>query len=77
MVFSARNRPGGTTDFSLYLSFRGSDGSFQEPVLLPEAINGRGGRICPVVTPDGKYLFYLVGTEVHWVSTDFVEGLRG
>ena len=49
----------------------------QEPVLLPEAINGRGGRICPVVTPDGKYLFYLVGTEVHWVSTDFVEGLRG
>lgn len=28
MVLSARNRPGGTTDFSLYLSFRGSDGSF-------------------------------------------------
>jgi hypothetical protein len=46
-------------------------------ILLPEAINDRGGRICPVVTPDGRYLFYLVGTEVHWVSTDFVEGLRG
>ena len=75
----------GSTEATLTLVAHGADMNRRNTmgdspynlVLLPEAINGRGGRICPVVTPDGKYLFYLVGTEVHWVSTDFVEGLRG
>ncbi len=76
MVFAARNRPGGTADYRLYVSFRGPDGFFQEAILLPEAINAQGARICPVVTADGKYLFYVAGTEVRWVSTDIIEALR-
>jgi len=76
MVFAARDRPGTSDTFLLYISFRDSGGNFAEPIALPEAINGNGHRICPVITPDGKYLFYLAGTEVHWVSTDFVETLR-
>ena len=76
MLFAARNRPGTDEHFRLYVSFRGSDGSFQEPELLPERITGGWDQICPVVTPDGQYLFYISGNDVRWVSTEFVEGLR-
>lgn len=76
LVFAARNRPGGHSNFKLHISFRTEDGLFGEPVLLSDEINGDGGRICPVITTDGRYLFYLVGTDVRWVSTEFIEDLR-
>ena len=76
MLFAGRNRPDGTERFELYISFRGDDGVFGEAVKLSAEINSARGQICPVVTPDGRFLFYLQGTNVRWVSTDFIEEMR-
>ena len=76
IIFAGRNRPDGVQGFNLYISFRGEDGIFQEPTILNDEINSSSGQICPVVTPDGRFLFYLQGTNVRWMSTDFIEEMR-
>lgn len=60
----------------LLLSYRRSDGSWTEARPLPSPINSDATEIYPVVTPDGRYLFFLSWREgagrIFWVETDFL-----
>ncbi len=57
----------------LYISFSGKDGEWGEPVFVPGVFEG----LCPIVSPDGKYLFYLSSPQsVSWMSANFIEVLR-
>ena len=58
-------------DVQFYVSFRSKGGDWQPPVSLGERLRG----VCPQVSPDGKYLFYL-GEGVVWVDTKTIEALR-
>jgi hypothetical protein len=64
----------------LFVSFRDRDGDWSEPVAMGEAVNGDMHELCPVVTPDGKYLFFLKSVSgilrPHWVDTAIIEDLR-
>jgi Tol biopolymer transport system component len=67
-------------DADLYVSFRRDDGSWTEPQNLGEPINSDDGDLCPVISPDGKYLFftrYRDGAgDIYWVSAEIIEQLR-
>lgn len=85
LVFSSRRSPGrGQGD--LFVSHRRSDGRWGEPVPLGDAINTDAHEFCPMVTPDGKYLFFSrlyggswessTGGDVFWVDASILHRSR-
>ena len=57
----------------LYISYAGDDGDWGEPVLVERV----GYGLCPVVSPDGQYLFYLSSPQgISWMNTEFIEQSR-
>jgi len=65
---------------SLYISFRKADGTWSRGREMNSAMGYRNRSMCPWVTPDGKYLFFLgiAGGEnmPFWIETGFFEALR-
>lgn len=57
----------------LYISFADTSGHWGSVNLLDRINYG----LCPVVSPDGKYLFFLDSPRsVSWMTTGFIEELR-
>jgi len=90
IVFTS-SRPGGPGNGDLYVSFRdAAAGEWSEPALLGHAVNTVDTDYCPMVTPDGRFLFFsrriseprdggwanVVGGNVYWISTAAIEALR-
>jgi hypothetical protein len=79
-------RPGGLGENDLYVSFRQEDGGWSAPKNLGPAINSDQTDFCPMVTPDGKYLFFSRRTgaswqqateaEIFWVDIGVIDRLR-
>ncbi len=57
MIFTS-GRPGGFGSSDLYVSFREPDGSWTTAKNMGEAINSEYQEYCPVVSPDGEFLFF-------------------
>jgi hypothetical protein len=79
LIFSSNSRPGGRGDYDLYISTRNPGGSWSEPVNLGAGVNTRYQELYPVVSPEGKYLFFLSNRagahSVYWVDFESVKGL--
>ena len=64
----------------LFVSFRRTDGGWSEAVNLGPEINSPAIDICPMVSADGKYLFFLSqrGGESHtwWVEAKIIGELK-
>jgi Tol biopolymer transport system component len=85
MIFNSP-RAGSYTELDLWISYRNTDGSWTEPKNLGETINsGDDANLCPVVSPDGQFLFFTkldwgenntATGMVYWVRTDFIDALR-
>jgi Tol biopolymer transport system component len=84
-------RPGGHGNGDLYVSFRDpSSGAWSEPVNLGGQINTADTDYCPMITPDGRYLFFsrrvsdpidsgwegVIAGDVYWVDANVIERLR-
>jgi len=87
-IFTGR-RDGGYGGGDLWVVFRGADGGWGEPVNLGPEVNSEILDYCPMVTPDGKYLFFsrrhsdppggwpnVVEGNVYWVDASVIERLR-
>ena len=80
------SRPGGLGQNDLYVSFRDEGGGWSTPENLGPSINTDQTDFCPMVTPDGKYLFFSRRTgasweeasegEILWVDISVIERLR-
>jgi Tol biopolymer transport system component len=80
------SRPGGLGQNDLYVALRGGAGGWSTPENLGPVINSDQTDFCPMVTPDGKYLFYSRRTgaswedasegEVFWVDISVIERLE-
>ncbi len=60
----------------LYASFKKKDGSFGKAINLGDTINNQYPNICPMITPDGKYLFYSNKGDIYWVDAKIIEQLK-
>lgn len=64
----------------LWISFRDEPGSWTVPLNLGQPVNTRANEICPIVSPDGKYLFFnssrFGNDDNYWVRASFIEELR-
>ncbi|MBU0492364.1 MAG: VCBS repeat-containing protein [Chloroflexi bacterium] len=84
IVMDSTYEQGGRLVGSLYVSFKRPDGTWTRAVSLHEALKASEADIyaAPRISPDGKYLFfekYEAATDrsdIYWVSTAVIEGLR-
>lgn len=76
----ARSVPEEKGRSDLFVSFRRKDGGWTTAVNLGDTVNSLHNEVCPIVTPDGRYLFFVrVSGEVNemvWVNTEVIERLR-
>lgn len=67
-------------ELGLYILFKKADGTWTRGKNISENIGTSGELLCPIVTSDGKYLFFLKGvgerTIPYWVDASFIEELR-
>ena len=65
-----------------YVCFKEKDGTWTKPINLGDEVNSNLGEGCPIITPDGKYLFFTRDEDenglsnIYWVSTEIIEKLR-
>ncbi len=80
MIVSIYGREDDLGDGDLYISFRNSDSAWSPPKNMGPGINSDKRDFCPMVTPDGKYLFFsskrLGVGDIFWVDADVIEALR-
>lgn len=73
MIFSRSANNTGKTD--LFVSYN-IDNSWTKAERLSNSINSPGNDLCPFVTPDEKYLFFISTREgvsqIYWVNTSFL-----
>ena len=73
-------RATGTREADLFVSFRTSSEQWSRAQSLGDHVNTDGHELCPVVSPDGKYLFYTGrvdgGYGVYWVDASLIWELR-
>ena len=77
LVFAAlwRGDSRGSTD--LYISYKGADGTWGEPVQLGQQVNTAGLERFPAVSRDGRYLLFVRahgdypgdGTHYYWIAS--------
>ncbi|MCP4725101.1 MAG: hypothetical protein GY863_08700 [bacterium] len=64
----------------LYISFRKKDGSWSASINMGTSINSDRHELCPRVSPDGKYLFFLSHrtgmSRAYWVDAKIIEELK-
>jgi hypothetical protein len=76
----ASDRPGGLGNADLYISFRGKDGSWAEPHNMGAVVNSPYLEYAPMLSPDGKYLFFTSGRggadDIYWVDARVIGVLR-
>jgi len=85
MVFSS-GRPPSVGSGDLFVSFRRPNGGWSEPAHLGNTINTDQTEFCPMVTPDGRFLFFsrrrgaswseATAGDVYWLDAKFLEQFR-
>jgi len=58
LLIFASARPDGFGAEDLYISFRRADGSWTQAKNMGDKINSPGAEYCPMLSPDGKFLFF-------------------
>jgi hypothetical protein len=82
-IIFVSNRPGGYGMHDLYVSFKEMDGTWGQPINMGAAVNSDFEDSAPLVSPDGKYLFFQtqkagdLGYNPYWVDAKVIEELRG
>lgn len=89
-IFSS-DRKGGFGICDLYISFKRPDGTWGDVINLGDRVNTAGNERFPIVTPDGRYLFFnstrkIAGAgpdepgngagDVYWIDAKIIEELR-
>jgi hypothetical protein len=58
IIFASRGRPDGAADLDLYITTRGAGGEWTAPRNLGPSVNSRATELCPIVSPDGRWLYF-------------------
>ena len=79
-IIFASDRPGGLGNADLYISFRTKEGSWSEPRNMGAQVSSPYLDYAPMVSPDGKYLFFTSGRggadDIYWVNARVIDAMR-
>lgn len=65
IIVTCYGKPDGFGSGDLYISFKNEDNVWAPLVNMGETVNSPANEHCPMVTADGKYLFFSSGRTVH------------
>ena len=65
IIVTCYGRADGIGSGDLYISFRQEDGAWSPLKNMGAAINTAANEHCPILSPDGKYLFFSSGRSRH------------
>jgi len=63
-------------NWRFFISYQKSDGSWTKPRDMGEKINSIRYALCPAVTPDGKYLFFIGAGDIYWMDAGIIVELK-
>ncbi|HUU05103.1 MAG TPA: hypothetical protein VMZ49_04390 [Patescibacteria group bacterium] len=79
LIFTS-DRPGGFGRGDLYISIKKTDGTWSEPKNMGDKINSAGYDFCPMLSHDGKYLFFTRNVnrngDIYWVSSKIIDSFK-
>jgi Tol biopolymer transport system component len=76
LIFTSTGHGGTELDFQFFVSYRSPDGSWTSPAALGGQIADVEFSLCPAVTPDGRFMFFIGEGDIWWVSAHFIETMR-
>ncbi|HSQ34946.1 MAG TPA: ankyrin repeat domain-containing protein [Candidatus Binatia bacterium] len=76
LICSVEN-PGGFGRGDLVISFRDANGVWTAPKNMGPAINSEHHENCPVLSPDGKFLFFTRNDDIFWLDATVIRNLKG
>ncbi|MCD4664820.1 MAG: hypothetical protein K8R68_06065 [Bacteroidales bacterium] len=85
LLFGSANNENNIGIIDLYISFKDDNGSWNIPINLGQEINTVNIQRFPMVTEDGKYLFFVTShsdhfpstyTHYYWVDAQIIEKYR-
>ena len=80
LLFSSNRHPDRVGDHNLYVSVRDAAGTWTRAINLGNGVNSPYQELCPVISPDGQYLFFLSSRDgshsVYWVDATSIDELH-
>ncbi len=76
LIFSSLSRPDGYGGGDLYVSFKDDYGAWINAIDIGPVINTKEHEGYPIVSPDGKYLFFVRNGDVYWVDAKVIEKFK-
>lgn len=80
LIVNSNGRPDDLGRGDLYISFKKKDGSWTLLKNMGEEINSKYTDYCPMLSPDGKYLFFTStrtgNGDIYWVDAKIIEDLK-
>jgi hypothetical protein len=80
LIVSVTGREDSHGNGDLYISFRQPDGSWSAVKNMGKSVNTDKLEYCPMVSPDGKYLFFTStrsgNGDIYWMDAKVIEDLR-
>ena len=80
MIINTWGRPDCYGSGDLYISFKLAGGSWSKAKNMGERINTEFLEFCPMMSPDGKYLFFTSNRrgngDIYWVDARVIEELK-
>ena len=76
LIFDSLSRPDGYGGSDLYISFVDENGDWAKAVNMGPVVNTKEHEGYPIVSPDGRYLFFVRNGDVYWVDAKIVEDLK-
>jgi ankyrin repeat protein len=58
------------------ISYREADGGWSAPQALDDITAPVSDPLCPLVTADGKFMFFIGSGDIWWTHADFIEEMR-
>jgi ankyrin repeat protein len=75
MILST-DRPGRLGKGDLYISFRDKDDQWTPLKNMGEKINTEYVENCPILSPDGKFLFFTRNGDIYWVDAKVIQEFK-
>ena len=80
LIVSTRGLPDSLGGSDLYISFRRPDGTWTKVKNMGTTINSEATEYCPMLSPDGKYLFFTSTRsgdgDIYWVDAKIIEEMK-